>query len=98
MSDVKVFPVKPEFAKNAWINAKALRADVSAVHYRPRWFWRKEAQERIDWIKPFTKVRNASFNEPVSIKWFEDSTPTPASTASTAIAARQTNRHYLGRR
>ena len=30
--------------------------------------------KRIDWIKPFTKVKNTTFNPPVSIKWFEDGT------------------------
>ncbi len=29
----------------------------------------------IDWIKPYTKVKNTSFGPPdVSIKWFEDGT------------------------
>ena len=38
----------------------------------PDGFWREQAQ-RIDWIKPFTKVKNTSFAWPdVSIKWFED--------------------------
>ncbi|MEN9464748.1 MAG: acetate--CoA ligase [Pseudomonadota bacterium] len=74
MSDVKVFPVKPEFAKNAWINAKRYEQLYQQSITDPDGFWRKEAQQRIDWIKPFTKVRNASFNEPVSIKWFEDGT------------------------
>jgi len=33
--------------------------------------WKKEAAA-IDWITPFTKVKNAGFDLPVSIKWFED--------------------------
>ena len=38
----------------------------------PDGFWREQAQ-RLDWIKPFTKVKNTSFAYPdVSIKWFED--------------------------
>jgi len=38
----------------------------------PNGFWREQAQ-RIDWIKPFTKVKNTTFEYPdVSIKWFED--------------------------
>ncbi|MFZ2018717.1 MAG: acetate--CoA ligase [Methyloceanibacter sp.] len=41
---------------------------------KPDKFWGKQA-ERIDWIKPFTKVKNATFEYPdVSIKWFEDGT------------------------
>ncbi len=38
----------------------------------PDEFWREQAQ-RLDWIKPFTKVKNTTFEYPnVSIKWFED--------------------------
>ncbi|HTM77575.1 MAG TPA: acetate--CoA ligase [Devosia sp.] len=38
----------------------------------PNGFWAEQAQ-RIDWIKPFTKVKNTTFQYPdVSIKWFED--------------------------
>ncbi|HEY4199816.1 MAG TPA: acetate--CoA ligase [Devosiaceae bacterium] len=38
----------------------------------PDAFWREQAG-RIDWIKPFTKVKNTTFAYPdVSIKWFED--------------------------
>ncbi|MEM7398902.1 MAG: acetate--CoA ligase [Pseudomonadota bacterium] len=40
----------------------------------PDAFW-GEAAKRIDWIKPFTKVKNTSFDyADVSIKWFEDGT------------------------
>lgn len=38
----------------------------------PDGFWGEQAR-RIDWIKPFTKVKNTSFAWPdISIKWFED--------------------------
>jgi acetyl-CoA synthetase len=40
----------------------------------PDKFWGKQA-ERIDWIKPFSVVKNCSFAYPnISIKWFEDGT------------------------
>jgi acetyl-CoA synthetase len=40
----------------------------------PDKFWAKQAK-RIDWIKPFTTVKNTSFAYPdISIKWFEDGT------------------------
>ena len=40
----------------------------------PDKFWGKQGK-RIDWIKPYTKVKNTSFAYPdVSIKWFEDGT------------------------
>ena len=38
----------------------------------PEEFWRKEGL-RVDWSKPYTKVKNTSFQRGnVSIKWFED--------------------------
>ena len=39
----------------------------------PDRFW-SEHGKRIDWIKPFTKVRNASFEGDVHIAWYEDGT------------------------
>lgn len=32
------------------------------------------ARAQLDWIKPFTKIKNASFQGDISIKWFEDGT------------------------
>jgi acetyl-CoA synthetase len=37
----------------------------------PEKFWGKHGK-RIDWFKPYTKVKNTSFTGKVSIKWFED--------------------------
>ena len=38
----------------------------------PDGFWREEGK-RLDWIEPYTKVKNTSFAHPdVSIRWFED--------------------------
>ena len=39
----------------------------------PDRFW-AEHGKRIDWIKPFTKVRNATFEGDVHIAWYEDGT------------------------
>ena len=37
----------------------------------PDKFWDKHGK-RIDWFKPYTKVKNTSFTGKVAIKWFED--------------------------
>jgi len=37
----------------------------------PEGFWAEQA-ERIAWFKPFTRVKNASFEGEVDIRWFED--------------------------
>ncbi len=74
MSEVVVHPVPDEWARNALIDA-----DTYAEKYRrsvedPDGFWREEAQ-RLDWIKPFTRVKNTSFHqEDFRIRWFEDGT------------------------
>ena len=39
----------------------------------PDRFW-GEHGKRVDWIKPFTKVKNASFEGDVRIAWYEDGT------------------------
>jgi acetyl-CoA synthetase len=71
MSD-KIYPVAPEWAERAYVDA----ADYETLYARsiadPDQFWAEQAG-RIDWIKPFGKVKNASFGPgEVSIKWFED--------------------------
>jgi len=39
----------------------------------PDRFWGEQGK-RIDWIKPYTKVCNASFTGDASIRWYEDGT------------------------
>jgi acetyl-CoA synthetase len=71
MSDVHVHRVQPGWKKNALIdNDTYLKWYADSVK-NPDKFWSKHGK-RIDWFKPYTKVRNASFDGKVSIKWFED--------------------------
>ena len=69
----KVYAVPGEWAKRAFIDKGRYAAMYKESVDDPNRFWAGQAQ-RIDWIKPFTKVKNTSFKEPVSIKWFEDGT------------------------
>ena len=72
--DAHIYPVSKALAKSAWIdNAKYMEMyDRSVVD--PDGFWGDEGK-RLDWIKPYSKVKNTSFDYPdVSIKWFEDGT------------------------
>ncbi len=70
----KIYPVAPGWMKHAYIdNAKYLELYAWSVA-DPESFWAEQAR-RIDWIKPFTRVKNTSFGpDSVSIKWFEDGT------------------------
>jgi acetyl-CoA synthetase len=40
----------------------------------PEAFWGAQAKQQLDWIKPFTKVKETSFTGDISIKWFADGT------------------------
>jgi len=74
MTDSKIFPVSDELAKEAWAdNAKYLEMYKQSVEDADG-FW-GEHGKRIDWIKPFTQVKDVNYNIPgVSIKWFADGT------------------------
>jgi acetyl-CoA synthetase len=71
----KVYPVSPEWASRAWIDDKAYRSLYERSIKDPVEFW-GEMGRRLDWIKPYTQVKNTSFgpSPDVSIKWFEDGT------------------------
>jgi len=72
MSDVRVYPVSADWARRAHVDEAGYLAMYRASIDRPDEFW-SEHGRRIDWIKPFTRVKNTSFaRDSVSIKWFED--------------------------
>jgi len=74
MTESHVFPVPDTLAKEAWAdNAKYLEMYKRSVE-DSEGFW-GEHGKRLDWIKPYTKVKDVNYNIPgVSIKWFEDGT------------------------
>ncbi|MBI3446446.1 MAG: AMP-binding protein, partial [Magnetospirillum sp.] len=69
----EVYPIPAETAKNALIDEKKYNEWYERSVKDPDGFW-GEHGKRIDWIKPFTKVKNTSYTGEVSIKWFEDGT------------------------
>ncbi|MBN9534296.1 MAG: acetate--CoA ligase [Alphaproteobacteria bacterium] len=71
MSDTLI-PVPDEWRKRAFVD----RAKYEEMYARsikdPDGFW-GEVAKRLDWIKPFTKVKNCSYDPAnLHIKWFED--------------------------
>jgi acetyl-CoA synthetase len=71
MSD-ELFPVPTEWARRALIDAKGYEAAVGQVESDPDGYWRKLG-ERLDWIKPFTEVKDVSFHrEDFRIRWYAD--------------------------
>src|SRR6478735_5415919 len=73
MSAEKIYPVPAEWAKRAWVDDAKYNSMYAASVADPDQFW-GEHGKRIDWIKPFTKVQNASFEGDVHIAWYEDGT------------------------
>jgi len=74
MTDDQIFPVPEDVAKAAWAdNAKYLDMYQASID-NPEGFWGEHGQ-RMDWIKPFTQVKDVRYDIPgVSIKWFADGT------------------------
>ena len=61
-----------DIVANANVNAEQYEAMYAASIADPDAFWGEQGK-RLDWMKPYTKVKNTSFDyHDVSIKWFED--------------------------
>ena len=71
MSEVNVHRVQPAWKKNALIDNETYLKWYAESVKNPDKFWGKHGK-RIDWFKPYKKVKNTSFDGKVSIKWFED--------------------------
>ncbi len=70
----KVYPVPAEWASRAYVNAERYQEMYRRSIEEPEAFWREETK-RLDWMKPWTKLSQCSFNEAdFGIKWFEDGT------------------------
>ena len=71
MSD-KIYAVPPEWAARAFVDDAKYKEMYKRSIDDPVTFW-GEHGKRIDWIKPYTKVKNTSYAyDNVSIKWYED--------------------------
>ena len=56
----KIYDVPPEWRKRAWIDEAKYKDWYARSIKDPNGFWAEHAK-RIDWIKPFTKVKNTSY-------------------------------------
>jgi acetyl-CoA synthetase len=72
MSDT-LFPVKPEIAAHALVNAAGYKAMVAAATDDPAGFW-NEQKNRIAWMKVPTKTVEGDFTGDVHVTWFADGT------------------------
>lgn len=72
MSEVHIHPVKENILQQTHADNDTYLSIYQESVNDPQGFWAKHGKI-VDWIKPFTQVKNTSF-EPgnISIKWFED--------------------------
>jgi len=72
MSGNTIYPVSPELAANSLLTNDQYLSEYKASIEDPEAFW-GEKGKILDWIKPYTKVKNSSYAPGnVNIKWFED--------------------------
>ncbi|MGM0449770.1 MAG: acetate--CoA ligase [Pseudomonadota bacterium] len=73
MAAESVYPIKDSM-KNALVDQAQYEAMYRESIEDPEGFWGKHGK-RIDWMRPYTKVKNTSFERgKVDIRWFEDGT------------------------
>ena len=74
MSERTIFPVTAGAAEGAHVDAAAYEAMYRRSVEDPEGFWAEQAG-RVDWITPFTKVKDVSWaKNDLHIRWFEDGT------------------------
>ena len=74
MSEVHIHPVMPEVAQRAWIDKNKYDEMYKASIRNPEQFWGEQGK-RLDWIQPYSEVKNTSFaKDNVDIRWFADGT------------------------
>ena len=74
MSENRTFPPSDEGASRAHIDIQGYQKAYAESLSDPDSFW-AEHGKRIDWIQPYTKISDVSYDKPdVHIKWYEDGT------------------------
>ena len=69
MEQLTHIPVRPNWAKSAWINEDKYQEMYARSLEDPDAFW-SEVAKRLHWFKPWTRVQNCTFHSPVHIEWF----------------------------
>lgn len=74
MTQITKHSVPADIAKNALINEQQYNDEYRRSIQDPEGFW-GEKGKIVDWIKPYTRVKNTSFDPGhINIQWFEDGT------------------------
>ena len=73
MTENTLYHVKPALAAAAHVNAERFRLMTNHAALEPDEFWTGEL-DRLVWSRRPTVIKNTSFADDVSIRWFEDGT------------------------
>ena len=77
MTEIKTYPVNEYFSDRGLINNDQYLDMYKNSVDNPEAFWAEQGH-RIDWIKPFKKVKDVSFqHDDVHIRWYEDGSLNP---------------------
>ncbi len=69
-----IFKVQKKWANNAYVDKKLYEKKYKLSIKDNDGFWKKEGK-RIDWIKPYTKIKDVKYSKnDVKIKWYYDGT------------------------
>ncbi len=72
MSNGTVYPVKASSGRKSLVDRARYQEMYHASIADPEHFWAEQGK-RLDWIKPFTKVKDVSFQKSdLHIRWYED--------------------------
>ena len=74
MSQIHKHPIPAEIAEHCLMNPQQYQVNYQQSISNPDAFWGEQGKI-LDWIKPYTQVKNTSFAPGnISIKWYEDGT------------------------
>ena len=72
MSEDTRYPVPADWAAHAWVDGEAYERMYRRSIEDKDGFWAEQGQ-RIDWIKPYTQVRDVSYAaDDLHIRWYQD--------------------------
>ncbi len=74
MSQHQVFPVPSEWAARAWIDEARYQQMYRRSIDDPEGFWGEQGR-RLDWMRPYTRVKDTSFaSSDLHVRWYDDGT------------------------
>jgi acetyl-CoA synthetase len=78
MTHDEIFPVSEDVAKQAWADNDKYLAMYKQSVEDPEGFWGEHCK-RIDWFKPYTRVKDTSFaKKDLHVRWYYDGTTNAA--------------------